>query len=65
MKVGDVVKWAWFLGTGWEESQFKGIIVGDRMAKTDYEKVRIFAVLADNGDMVEVREDADGLELVA
>ena len=65
MKIGDLITWEWFLGTDWEKTHFTGVIVSSRMAKTDYEKVRIFQTLANDGTVLEVREDEDGLELVA
>jgi hypothetical protein len=65
MGVGDLIAWRWYLDTGWEKTNFSGVVVGSRMAKTDHEKVRIFQVLASDGTVLEVREDADGLELVS
>ena len=65
MIVGDMVKWAWHLGTDWELTKFHGVVVKTRIAKTDYEKVRILEVLANDGTVVDVRDDEAGLELVA
>jgi hypothetical protein len=65
MKIGNVVTWSWFLGTDWERTQMHGLIVAARVAKTDYEKVLIWNVLLTDGSLCEVREDEDGLELVA
>ena len=64
MKVGNIVTWPWFLGTGWESTQMQGLIVETRIVKTDYEKVRIFNVFLTDGSLCDVREDEDGLELV-
>jgi hypothetical protein len=33
--------------------------------KTDREKVTLFAVLLSDGDLIEIREDVPGMELVA
>ena len=65
MKTGNIITWPWFLGTGWESTQMQGLIVNSRLVKTDYEKVRLFNVLLTDGSLCEVREDEDGLELVA
>jgi len=65
MTVGNIVTWPWFLGTGWESTQMQGLIVNSRLVKTDYEKVCLFNVLLTDGSLCEVREDEDGLELVA
>jgi hypothetical protein len=42
----------------------QGIIVGSRLWKTDYEKVILLSVFLTDGDLVEIREDVPGLELV-
>ncbi len=65
MNVGNIVKWSWYLGTGWEQTQFQGLVVDTILAKTDYEKVRVLVVLTNDGDVLDVRDDAPGLELVA
>ena len=65
MSIGDLVTWPWYLGTDWEKTQMQGLIVNSRLVKTDYEKVRLFNVLLTDGSLCEVREDEDGLELVA
>ena len=66
MNVGNIVTWPWYLSTdGWETTQMQGLIVDSRLWKTDYEKVMLFAVLLTDGDLVEIREDQAGLELVA
>lgn len=64
MKAGDLVKWFWYLDTGWEQTPFLGVIVSSRLAKTDYEKIRIFDVLINEGQVVDVREDEASLELI-
>lgn len=64
MKVGDVIKWEWYLGHDWSLSAFTGVIIGSRLAKVDYEKVRIFNVLESSGSIVEVREDEAGLRML-
>ena len=43
----------------------QGLIVDSRLWKTDYEKVMLFVVLLTDGDLVEIREDFPGMELVA
>ena len=63
MKVGDLVQWGWPLeADSWDPTFFTGIIVATRMAKTDYEKLRIFKVFGDDGTLLEVREDEPGLQ---
>jgi len=64
MQAGDLVSWSWHLGTGWDQTLFLGVIVSSRLAKTDYEKIRIFNVLANDGTVVNIREDEASLELV-
>ena len=64
MNVGNIITWPWNLSTGWEETQMQGIIVGSRLWKSDYEKVILLSVFLTDGDLVEIREDVPGLELV-
>ena len=65
MTVGNIVTWSWYLGTGWERTQFQGLVVSSRLKKNDYEKVRVLVVLAQDGSLLDVRDDEDSLELVA
>ena len=65
MKVGNIVTWEWNLRPGWETTQMQGLIVDSRLWKTDHEKVMLFVVLLTDGDLVEIREDQVGMELVA
>jgi hypothetical protein len=65
MTVGNIVTWPWNLSTGWEETKMQGIIVDSRLWKTDYEKLTLFSVFLTDGDLVEIREDVPGLELLA
>ena len=65
MNVGNIVKWPWNLSTGWEQTQFQGLIVSSRLVKLDWEKVHVYNVLLTDGSLCEVREDVPGLELVA
>ncbi len=65
MNVGSIVKWSWYLGTGWEQTHFQGLVVNTLLAKTDYEKVRVLVVLSDDGHILDVRDDEISLELVA
>ena len=64
-KIGDLVKWSWYLDTGWEQTPFLGIILSSHLAKHDYEKIRIFDVLANDGTVVNVREHEASLELIS
>ena len=66
MKVGDLVKWHWFLGaSSWEETKFQGIVVGSSVVRfSDREKIMVYKVFDQEGDLFDVREDAPGLELV-
>ena len=67
MKVGDLVKWSWHLGTDWAQTHFIGVIVGSKLYKnvTRYDKCIVFQVLVNNGQVVQVREDEDSLELIS
>jgi hypothetical protein len=65
MKEGALVRWLWWVTNSWESAEWMGVIVGSRMAKTDYEKIRIFSVLASDGTVLEIREDVEGLEVLA
>ena len=66
MKIGDMVKWYWHLDSStWEATQFRGIIVDSRVVKYEHEEVLIFDVLDNLVEIIEVREDAPGLELIA
>ncbi len=66
MTVGDLVKWHWFLGaSSWEATAFQGIVVDSNIVRfSDREKIMVFKVLDQEGDLCDVREDAPGLELV-
>ena len=33
VKVGDLVKWSWHLGTDWATTHFMGVIVGSKLYK--------------------------------
>ena len=64
MKVGDLIKWSWHLGTDWATTHFMGIIIGSKLYKTDREKIRVFKVLDNTGQAVQVRADEVALELI-
>jgi len=64
MKVGDLIKWSWYLGTDWTQTSYRGIILRSKLYKTDYEKIRVLKVLDNTGQAVEVREDEASLELI-
>jgi hypothetical protein len=65
MKAGNIVTWPWQLkADSWEATQMQGLIVDSRLWKTDYEKVRLLVVFLTDGDIVEIREDQVGLELM-
>ena len=66
MKVGDMVKWYWHLGTAsWEKTEMKGLIVDTHIHKSEHEEVGLLHVLLTDGTICEVREDKDDLERVA
>ena len=66
MEQGDLVKWSWHLAAdSWEDTVFTGVVVDSRWAKTDWEKVNIFKMLAHDGTLVEVREDEPTLEVIS
>ena len=54
MNVGDLVKWSWHLNTDWATTHFVGIVIGSKLYKTDYEKIRVLKVLDNTGQAVEV-----------
>ena len=62
MKVGDLVKWSWYLEHGEERTSFLGVIVADQV-HPDYQ-IRIFSVLDTDGDIVSIRADDGTLEAV-
>jgi len=66
MKVGDLVKWFWFLDTDWAQTHFMGVIVDSKLYKNvpRYDKCIVFQVLVTNGQVVQVREDEASLELI-
>ena len=66
MKIGDLVKWTWFLEDSWDPTGFQGVIVAVRpvfCARAG--SVLVFDVLDNLGEISDVREDAPGMELVA
>ena len=65
MKVGDIVRWSWALGTDWERTGFQGLVVNTILAKTDYEKLRVLVVATDGGNVLDVREDEPSLEVIS
>ena len=64
MKVGDLVKWSWCLGYGWERTSFLGVIVSSHHYPDSFEIIRIFSVLDTDGDIVSIRADDGTLEKV-
>ena len=65
MKVGDLVKWSWHLGTGWEPTHCMGVIVGFELYNQATPEIRVFDVFLTDGTMCEVSENEEGLEWVA
>ena len=66
MKIGDLVKWSWNLrGDAWEASHFTGVVLGNRLVKTDMEKIMLYRVLVSDGVINEIREDIPGLEVIS
>jgi len=65
VKIGDLVGWSWPLKTDWEQTHFTGIVVGSRLAKTDYDKFRVFSVLVSDGTTADVREDEASLAVIS
>lgn len=49
------------MSTGWEATEYTGIVLGSRMVKTDREKIRLYSVFASDGKVTELRGDEDGL----
>ena len=66
MKVGDLIKWSWHLGTDWATTHFMGVIVGSKLYKmaNGLDKCIVFQVLVRNGQTVQVREDEATMELI-
>jgi len=68
MKVGDLVKWSWHLGTDWDMTHFMGIIINSRLYKhagyAGGSKCIVFQVLDNTGQAIDVREDEATLELI-
>ena len=66
MKVGDLIKWSWKLGTDhWEQTPFMGIVVATRWYKTDKEKIHVLSVLDQTGKLTRVRVDDPTLEVIS
>ena len=65
VEIGNIVKWSWYLGTGWEQTHLQGLIVNSRLVKIDWDKTIVFDVLLTDGSITQVPENEDGLELVA
>ena len=67
MKVGDIVTWPWYLGTGWKTTKMQGLIVSSKQESEfahSPSSISIFSVLLIDGTLCDVREDEDGLESV-
>ena len=66
MKVGDLVKWSWHLGTDWAKTHFMGVIVDSKLYKNGprYDKCIVFQVVVRNGQVLQVREDEATMELI-
>ena len=64
VQIGDLVKWTWHLSRG-DWVTHTGILVNSRIRKTDYEKVIVYEVLLNTGELSSVREDEPSLERVA
>ena len=62
--IGSLVKWTWYLDGVGTPTVLSGIVVGCRLAKTDREKVMIYDVLCNDGELTEVREDVPTLEVI-
>ena len=63
MKVGDLVKWSWYLGLGGERTSFLGVIMSSQIHH-DLGKIRIFSVLLTDGTTASIRADDGTLEVV-
>ena len=64
MKVGDMVKWTWCNVPGPGPTQFTGLVLGNRLVKTDWEKIMLYRVLVSDGVVNEIREDIPDLEII-
>lgn len=59
MKKGDLVTWKWW-GTNWQK-EYRGIVIGSKLVKTDREKIVLYTVLDNLGSITELREDTPDL----
>jgi hypothetical protein len=64
MKVGDLVTWSWCNVPDPGPAQFTGLVLGNRLVKTDEEKIMLYRVLVNDGVINEIREDIPGLQVV-
>jgi len=64
MKAGDLVTWSWCGVPDPGPTQFTGIVLGNRLAKTDEEKIMLYRVLVSDGRVDEIREDIPDLRVV-
>lgn len=64
MKVGDLVTWTWRGVPDPGPTRFTGLVLGNRLAKTDMEKIMLYRVLVNDGVINEIREDIPDLERV-
>ena len=68
MKVGDLVKWSWHLGTDWATTHFMGVIISSKLYKhagyADAIKCIVFEVVINNGQVIQVRDDEATMELI-
>jgi len=64
MVVGDIVKWTWYNVPDPGPTQFTGLVLGSRLAKTDREKIMLYRVLVSDGRIDEIREDIPDLEVI-
>ena len=66
MKVGDLVKWIWYLGTGTDFTLFHGIITMARFEDDGSgECIRIFDILLSHGAMTTIRADEGSLKVIS
>ena len=66
MKIGDLVKWIWYIGIGNDFTFFNGIITMARFEDDGSgECIRIFDILLSDGTMTTIRADEGSMEVIS
>ena len=66
MRIGDLVKWIWYIGHGSDFSRYHGIITMERFEDDGSGKgIRIFDILLSDGSMTTIRADEGSLKVIS